>query len=75
MARLVLIGLNYSQPFLISRLITYVGGQNPDKNDGYGLIGAFALVFVLKAVCYLFLISFSAPYDYHTVLMRFLLGF
>lgn len=46
--RLTLIGLNYSQPFLISRLIDYVGEKNPNKNDGYGLIGAFLLVFVLK---------------------------
>lgn len=45
-----MIGLNYSQPFLITRLIDYVGAENPNRNDGYGLIGAFALVFILKAV-------------------------
>ncbi|CRG84683.1 hypothetical protein PISL3812_01936 [Talaromyces islandicus] len=50
MARLALIGLNYSQPFLISRLTNYVGDKSPDKNVGYGLIGGFALVFILKAV-------------------------
>lgn len=50
LARLALIGLNYSQPFLISRLTHYVGDKNPNKEDGYGLIGAFALVYILKAV-------------------------
>lgn len=49
-ARLALIGLNYCQPFLISGLIDYVGEEGSNKNDGYGLIGAFALVFLLKGV-------------------------
>lgn len=46
----VRIGLNYSQPFLTSRLTNYVGDENPNKEDGYGLIGAFALVYILKSV-------------------------
>ncbi|KAH8701635.1 multidrug resistance protein MDR [Talaromyces proteolyticus] len=50
LSRFALIGLNYSQPFLITRLINYVGGKGSDRNDGYGLIGAFALVFILKAI-------------------------
>ncbi|QGA22297.1 hypothetical protein EYB26_010013 [Talaromyces marneffei] len=58
MARLALIGLNYSQPFLISRLINYVGDKNSNRNDGYGLIGGFALVFILKAV-------FNGLYQHH----------
>lgn len=49
-ARVILIGLNYTQPFLISRLIDYVGDKSPNKNDGYGLMGAFALVVILKGV-------------------------
>lgn len=47
------IGLDYTQPFLITRLTIYVGQKIPSKDDGYGLIGAFALVFILKGVCYL----------------------
>ncbi|GKZ28606.1 hypothetical protein AbraIFM66950_010288 [Aspergillus brasiliensis] len=50
LARLFRIGLVYTQPFLISRLTIYVGQDNLSKDVGYGLIGAFALVFILKAV-------------------------
>ncbi|PWY69102.1 multidrug resistance protein MDR [Aspergillus heteromorphus CBS 117.55] len=59
LARLVMIGLNYSQPFLITSLTEYVGGNSTNKNHGYGLIGAFALVFILKAV-------FNCLYEHHT---------
>lgn len=45
------IGLDYTQPFLISRLTIYVGQKTSSEDDGYGLIGAFALVFILKGVC------------------------
>ena len=48
--RLAMIGLTYSQPFLITRLIDYVSERNPNKDEGYGMIGAFALVFVMKGV-------------------------
>ena len=48
--RLAMISLNYSQPFLITRLIDYVGEKSPNRNERYGMIGAFALVFVLKGV-------------------------
>ncbi|KAF3402447.1 Metal resistance protein YCF1 [Talaromyces pinophilus] len=58
-ARMILIGLNYTQPFLISRLIDYVGDKSRNQNDGYGLIGAFALVFILKGV-------FNGIYEHHT---------
>lgn len=50
-SRLAVIGFNYSQPFLITALTNYVQESNPSKSQGYGLIGAFALVFVLKGVC------------------------
>ncbi|KAI3009272.1 hypothetical protein CBS147346_2163 [Aspergillus niger] len=50
LSRLMRIGLDYTQPFLITRLTIYVGQETPSKNDGYGLIGAFALVFILKGV-------------------------
>ena len=45
-----MIGLNFAQPFLITSLTNYVREDDPSKDDGYGLIGAFALVFGLKAV-------------------------
>lgn len=49
-ARLAVIGLTYAQPFLIMALTNYVQVSEPNKNDGYGLIGAFALVFLLNGV-------------------------
>ncbi|CZR60647.1 related to multidrug resistance protein [Phialocephala subalpina] len=51
--RLCLIGFNYAQPFLISSAIDYVSlppsAQN--KNDGYGLIGATALIYLGITFC------------------------
>lgn len=46
--RLCLIGFNYAQPFLISRAIEYVSEpvSSENKNDGYGLIAATALVYL-----------------------------
>lgn len=58
----MMIGLNYSQPFLITHLTDYVGEKNPNQNNGYGLIGAFALVFILKAVG-LFTLSLPSQID------------
>lgn len=52
--RLCLIGFNYSQPFLINRIIDFVGetGNNASSaNSGYGLIGATALIYIGIAVC------------------------
>ncbi|KUJ15876.1 putative multidrug resistance protein [Mollisia scopiformis] len=45
--RLCLIAFNYSQTFLISRLISFVGDPSTaqNKNDGYGLIAAGALIY------------------------------
>lgn len=56
MARLAVIGLTYAQPFLIMALTNYVQESEPNKNEGYGLIGAFSLVFLLKGV------SFGNPF-------------
>ncbi|PYI17875.1 multidrug resistance protein MDR [Aspergillus violaceofuscus CBS 115571] len=50
MARIAVIGLSYSQPFLITALTDYVEETKPDRNKGYGLIGAFGLVFLLKGI-------------------------
>ena len=52
MARLAVIGLTYAQPFLIMALTNYVQESEPNKNEGYGLIAAFALVFLLKGVSF-----------------------
>lgn len=48
--RLALIGFNYSQPFLITRIINYVDDVEGDKNVGYGLIGAAAIIYVGIAI-------------------------
>lgn len=61
MARLAVIGLTYCQPFLITALTDYVQNLNPNQNDGYGLIGGFALVFFLKGVC---ITNLSILYDF-----------
>ncbi|CAD0106232.1 unnamed protein product, partial [Aureobasidium uvarum] len=49
-SRLALIGFNYSQPFLITRIINYVDDAGRDKNTGYGLIGAAAIIYIGIAV-------------------------
>jgi ATP-binding cassette subfamily C (CFTR/MRP) protein 1 len=42
---------NFSQPFLMKTLLNYLSNENAKrKNDGYGLIGAYALVFLGIAV-------------------------
>ena len=50
--RLCLTGFTYAQPFLINTLINFVDSENPDVNlnSGYGLIGAYILVFFGAAV-------------------------
>lgn len=41
----------YSQPLLLTRTISYVNGEiEPSKNVGYGLIGAYAIVYMGLAV-------------------------
>ena len=46
--RLCLIGFNYAQPFLISRVVSYVGEpiDETSQNNGYGLIGATVLIYL-----------------------------
>ena len=48
--RLLLVGLRFSLPFLVSDSITYTKSSDVSPNTGYGLIGAFALVFIGLAV-------------------------
>jgi ATP-binding cassette subfamily C (CFTR/MRP) protein 1 len=49
--RLCLTAFTFSQPFLTSAMITYLGdSQNASDNTGYGLIGASFLVYSGMAV-------------------------
>ena len=50
--RLCLIGFNFCQPFLINRAVTFSqqAVTTETTNVGYGLIGAYILVFVGIAV-------------------------
>ncbi|KAH8204385.1 hypothetical protein TruAng_001436 [Truncatella angustata] len=51
---LILIASQLAQPFLISTILNYVGsdydGSNEQRNTGYGLIGAYGLVYLSIAV-------------------------
>jgi ATP-binding cassette subfamily C (CFTR/MRP) protein 1 len=48
--RVCLIGFNYAQPFLISSAIDYISQPTGDRNTGYGLIAATALIYLGIAV-------------------------
>lgn len=50
--RLAMVGLQISQPFLISHALKYLSSPPSEANSnlGYGLIGAFSLVFIGSAV-------------------------
>jgi len=50
--RLALVGFQVVQPFLITAAVIYVESPDEDAspNMGYGLIGAFALVFISASV-------------------------
>ncbi|KAH0287053.1 P-loop containing nucleoside triphosphate hydrolase protein, partial [Aureobasidium sp. EXF-3399] len=48
--RLALVGFNYSQPFLISRIIRFVDDTEKEKNTGYGIIGATAIIYIGIAI-------------------------
>jgi ATP-binding cassette subfamily C (CFTR/MRP) protein 1 len=49
--RLCVVGLNLAQPFLISDTIKYIQlSVSTDSAKGYGLIGAFALVYIGVAI-------------------------
>ncbi|KAK9415303.1 hypothetical protein SUNI508_02151 [Seiridium unicorne] len=51
---LVLVASQLAQPFLISTILDYVGspfdGSEDQKNTGYGLIGAYGLVYLCIAI-------------------------
>jgi ATP-binding cassette, subfamily C (CFTR/MRP), member 1 len=47
--RLCLIGFRYAQPFLLSRTADFVK-SNGTKNIGWGLTGAFGIVFLGTAI-------------------------
>ena len=62
--RLCMTGFTYAQPFLINTLINYIESSDPnvDKNYGYGLIGAYVLVFFGGAVSFLI---YEGTTDWH----------
>lgn len=55
--RLCLIGFRYAQPFLLSRTISFVDSTTESDNIGWGLTGAYGLVFLGLAI--------SKGYYYH----------
>jgi ABC-type multidrug transport system fused ATPase/permease subunit len=48
--RLFLIGFTFSQPFLITSILNWLGNSHSTSNDGYGLIGATVLVYLGMAL-------------------------
>lgn len=48
--RICLTAFTFSQPFLISATVTFVGSTNPDSSYGKALIGAWALAYLGIAV-------------------------
>ncbi|KAH8646856.1 putative ABC transporter [Xylariales sp. PMI_506] len=49
--RLCLIGLSLAQPFIIGQTVTFLEGESTaSTNIGYGLLGAFVLVFIGIAI-------------------------
>lgn len=49
--RFLLVALSVAQPFLINEAVNYVESSSiGSKNTGYGLIGAFAFVYIGTAV-------------------------
>ena len=48
--RLCLIGFRYAQPFLLSRTVDFASSPDEPDSIGWGLTGAFGLVFVVMAV-------------------------
>ena len=43
--RLALIGFTFCQPLFIETLLNYLSNPKPDKNVGYGFIGASVLIY------------------------------
>jgi hypothetical protein len=48
--RLCLIAFLFTQPFLVSATLNHIGSPDADSNHGWGLIGAWALVYLGIAV-------------------------
>lgn len=48
--RFAQIGFFFAQPYLVGRTTVYISDPFGTKNEGYGLIGAFAFVYVGLAV-------------------------
>lgn len=52
--RLCLVGLSIAQPFMVGEAVTFLQHNDltveTSQNRGYGLLGAFALVFIMTAV-------------------------
>ena len=56
--RLLLTGVTFAQPFLVSNILDYLqNSKTRPKNDGYGLLGACILVYVGIAVRFSYLRS------------------
>lgn len=60
--RLCVVGLNVAQPFLVNAAVKFVQSAdgNENKNDGFGLIGAYAFVYIGSAVRTFFLLLVAA---------------
>jgi ATP-binding cassette subfamily C (CFTR/MRP) protein 1 len=64
--RLLLIGLQFCQPFLIQRAIKYVSNRNDQPgNVGWGLVGAYAIVYIGLALA-----TASSAYLINRVVVR-----
>jgi ATP-binding cassette subfamily C (CFTR/MRP) protein 1 len=51
--RLLGTALTFTQPFLVNAAIKYIEARDSPQNTGYGLIGAYALVYTGLAVRYI----------------------
>jgi hypothetical protein len=50
--RLAYTGFLFAQPFLLQRVLDFVSNRDVEKDEtGYGLIGAYAVVYIGIAVC------------------------
>lgn len=48
--RAILLGLTVCQPILLRELLAYLSAEDPPKNTGYGMIGAYAVVYTGSAL-------------------------
>lgn len=53
-ARIAYSAFTISQPFLVQRVLDFTSAppSDSDRNTGYGLIGAYAIVYIGIAVCH-----------------------